>query len=77
MGFNCLKDRATLRRQFTFYYYVSSQKFLVFILLTSEGRKTEPTLDPPSGLQHRYPGLRIQHLDHTTFVTRNNEDENE
>ena len=47
MGFNCLKARATSRRQFTF-FLLSSQKFLVLILSTLEGWKAESTLEPPS-----------------------------
>ena len=39
---------------------LSSQKFLVFILLTSEGWKAESTLEPPSGFEHGTPGLGIQ-----------------
>ena len=64
MGFNWLKDRATLRRQFTFYHLYSSQKFLVLILSNSEGWKAELTLEPPSGFEHGTPGLEIQHLNH-------------
>ena len=60
MGFNCLKARATLRRQFTFHQ--RSQKFLVLILSTSEGWKTESNLKPPSGFEHGTPGLGIQRL---------------
>ena len=38
MGFNCLKGRATSRRQVYVYFLpLSSQKCLVLILLTSEG----------------------------------------
>ena len=43
---------------------LSSQKFLVFILQTSEEWKTESTLEPPSGFEHETPGLGIQYLDH-------------
>ena len=43
---------------------LSSYKFLVLVLSTSEGCKTELTLDPPSGFEHRNPGLGIQRLDH-------------
>ena len=41
---------------------LSSQKFLVLILSTSEGWKTESTLEPPSGFEHGTPGLGIQCL---------------
>ena len=57
MGFNCIKARATLRRQFTF--YTSSQKFLVLIL---------STLEPPSGFEPWTPGLGIQHLNHQVIA---------
>ena len=42
----------------------SSQKSLVLILSTSEGRKAESTLEPPSGFEHGTPGLGIQRLNH-------------
>ena len=63
MGFNRLKATATSRRQFTF-YHLSSQKFLVLILPTSEGLKAESTLEPPSGFEHGTLGLEIQRLNH-------------
>ena len=31
---------------------------------TMEGLKAESTLEPPSGFEHRTPGLEIQHLNH-------------
>ena len=43
---------------------LSSQKFLVFILLTSEGWKAESTLEPLNGFEHETPELQIQHLNH-------------
>ena len=43
---------------------LSSQKFLVLILLTSEGWKAELTLEPPSAFEHGTPGLGIQHPNH-------------
>ena len=52
----------------------SSQKFLVLILLTSEGWKADSTLEPPSGFEHRTPRLGIQCLNHLAkpfCVTRN------
>ena len=60
MGFNCLKARATLMRQFTFYH--KFPKILILILLTCEGWKAESTLEPPSGFELGTPGLGIQHL---------------
>ena len=41
---------------------LSSQKFLVLILSTSEGRKAESTLEPPNNFEHGTPGLGIQRL---------------
>ena len=41
---------------------LSSQKFLVPILSTLEGWNAESTLEPPSGFEHRTPGLGIQQL---------------
>ena len=42
-------------------YFVplSSLKFLVLILSTSEGRKAESILEPPSDFGHGTPGLGI------------------
>ena len=47
---------------------LSSEKFLVLILLTSEGWKAELTLEPPSGFEHGTPGLGIQHLNHLAIA---------
>ena len=41
---------------------LSSRKFLVLILLTSEGWKTELILESPSGFEHGTTGLEIQCL---------------
>ena len=35
-----------------YFLLLSSQKFLVLILSTSEGWKAESTLEPPSGFEH-------------------------
>ena len=43
---------------------LSPQKFLVLILRTLEGWKTESTLEPFSGFEHGVSGLGIQRLDH-------------
>ena len=43
---------------------VSSQKFLVLILPTSEGWKAESILESPSGFEQGTPGLGIQRLNH-------------
>ena len=45
-----------------YFLSLSSQKFLVLVLLTSEGWKAESTLEPPSGFEHRTPGLGIQRV---------------
>ena len=47
---------------------LSSQKFLVLILSTSEEWKAESTLEPPSGFDHGTPGLRIQRLNHFAIL---------
>ena len=47
---------------------LSSQKFLVLILSTSEGWKAESTLEPPSGFEHGTPGLGIQRLNHLAIA---------
>ena len=46
---------------------LSFEKFLVLILLISEGGKAELTLEPLSGIEHGTPGLGIQHLNHCTY----------
>ena len=53
---------------------LSSQKFLVLILSTSERWKAASTLEPPSGFEHGTPRLGIQCLNHLAkpfCVTRN------
>ena len=45
-----------------YFLRLSSQKFLLLILLTSERWKAESTLGPPSGFEHGTPGLGIQRL---------------
>ena len=48
-----------------FYFLpLSSQKFLVLILSTSEGWKAESTLEPPGGFELGTAGLEIQRLNH-------------
>ena len=41
---------------------LSSQIFLVLILSTSEGRKAESTLKPPTSFEHVTPGLKSSAL---------------
>ena len=43
---------------------IGSQKFLLLILLTSEGWKAESTFKQPSGFEHGTPGLGIQCPNH-------------
>ena len=65
MGFNCLKGRATLRRQST------SSKFPEIpgtLLLTMIGWKAKSTLEPPSGFESGTPGFGIQLLYHLTIT---------
>ena len=45
-------------------FTTTSQKFLVLTLSTLEGWKAESILEPPSGFEHKSPGLEIQHLNH-------------
>ena len=47
---------------------LSSQKLLVLVWSTSEGWKTESTLEPLSGFEHGTPGLGIQHLMRKAFI---------
>ena len=47
-----------------YFLSLSSQKFPVLILSTSEEWKDESILEPPSGFEHGTPGLRIQRLNH-------------
>ena len=42
----------------------SSQNFLVPVLSTSDRRKAESTLEPPSDFDNGTPGLGIQRLNH-------------
>ena len=47
---------------------VSSQKFLVLILSTSEVWKAGSTLKPPSGFEHGTPGFGIQCLNNLAIA---------
>ena len=47
-----------------YFLSLSFQKFLVPISSSSEGWKSESTLESPSGFEQRTPGLGIQHLKH-------------
>ena len=47
---------------------LSSQKFLVLILSTTEGWKAELTLEPPCGFEHGTPGLGILRLNHLAIA---------
>ena len=51
-----------------YFLRLSSQKFLVLILSTSEGWKAGSTLEPPSGFEHETPGLGIQRLNHLAIA---------
>ena len=68
MGFNCLKARATSRGQYIFYLPLSSQKFLVLILLTWKDERPRRPWKPPSGFEHETPGLGTQRLSWSTRV---------
>ena len=56
-GYSCFEEAV-------YFVPLSFQEFLVLILLTSEGWKPEPTLEPPTGFEHGTPGLEIQHFNH-------------
>ena len=49
-------------REAVYFLPLSSQKFLVLILPTSEEWKVESTLEPPSGFEHGTPGWGIPKL---------------
>ena len=51
-------------KEAVYFITLSSQKFLVLILLTSEEWKAESTLDPSNGFEHGAPGLGVQHPNH-------------
>ena len=51
-----------------YFLLLSSQTFLVLILPTSEGWKTESTLEPPTGFERGTPGLGIQRLHHLAIA---------
>ena len=51
-------------KEAVYFLPLSSKKFLVLILSTSEGWKGESTLEPPSGFDHGTPRLGIQSLNH-------------
>ena len=59
-GYNHLKEAV-------YFLPLSSEKFLLLILLISEGGKAELTLEPPSGFEHGIPRLGIQHLNHYAY----------
>ena len=46
----------------------SSWEFLVLIWSTTEGRKAELDLEPPSGLEHGTHGLEIQRFNHEAIA---------
>ena len=51
-------------RESVYFLPLSSPKFLVLILSTSEGWKAESTLEQPSGFEQGTPGLEIQRHNH-------------
>ena len=51
-------------KEAVYFLPLSSQKFLVLILSTSEGWMAESTMEPPNGFEHGAPGLGIQRLNH-------------
>ena len=63
-GWGSTASRLELLWEGSLLYSNNSQKFLILILLTSEGWKTESTLEPPNDFDHETPELGIQHLKH-------------
>ena len=63
-GWGSTASRLSHFEEAVYFLPLSSQKFLVLILLTSEGWKTELTLEPLNGFERRTSGLGIQHLNH-------------
>ena len=69
-------------KEAAYFLSLSSQRFVVLIWLTLEGWKAELSLKPPSGFEHRTPGLGIQHpnpagIQHlNVFVLLNNQELN-
>ena len=61
----------TSRLEAVYFLPLSSQKFLVVILSTSEWWKADPTLEPTGGFEHGTPGLGIQHLNHLAIAPFN------
>ena len=49
-------------KEAVYFLPLSYKKFLVLILSTSEGWKTESTFESPSGFEHGVPGLGIHRL---------------
>ena len=54
-------------KEAVYFLPLSSQKFLLLILSTSGGWKSESTLESPSGFEHETPVLGIQHLNHQVW----------
>ena len=69
-------------KEAAYFLSLSFQRFLVLIWSTLEGWKAELSLKPPSGFEHRTPGLGIQHpnpagIQHlNVFVLLNNHELN-
>ena len=61
--------RATARRQFTFYHYVSRNSRYSFDRTRKDG-KPQSTFKPLIGLEHGALGLVNQHLNHYAISVR-------
>ena len=59
-----LPQRSSHFKEAVYLITISSQKFLVLILATSQVWKAESTWEPSSGFEHGTPGLGLQHLNH-------------
>ena len=62
-GIQLLQDYSHFEEA-VYFITLSSQKFLLLILSTSEGWKAKSTLEPPNGFYHVTPGLGIQQLNY-------------
>ena len=58
-GWGSTASRLEPLREAVYFLPLSSQKFLVLILSTSEGWKAESTLEPPSGFKHGTSGCLL------------------
>ena len=63
-GWGSTASRLEAIAKAVYFITISSEKFLILILSTSEGWNADSTLEPPNDFDHETPGLGIQHLNH-------------